>query len=412
MRFLYNTGIFLYHFLVILMAPFNLKARQFLRGRKNWLRHLRSSIQPGSKYIWFHCASLGEFEQGRPVIEAIHREYPSFKIVLSFFSPSGYEIRKNYPMADVVCYLPPDNRRNASCFIDTVKPEKVFFVKYEFWFHFMDQLGKRNIPLFLVSGIFRKDQRFFSKMFWGNWFRKMLGNFTHFFLQDEESARLLAGIGYSNSTISGDTRFDRVAAIAKSSQLFPLVDKFKGGSPLLIAGSIWEPDEKLIVPYINQSDGMKFILVPHEITSTHIDRLIRQLKKPVVLFGNIREEDIDLYDVIVVDAIGFLSALYRYGTLAYIGGGFGAGIHNILEAATFGLPVIFGPQYRRFREACQLVEKGGAFPVISEEDLVKTLERLLDHPRELEKASQIASEYVNNNLGATSVILKNTFVKS
>jgi 3-deoxy-D-manno-octulosonic-acid transferase len=412
MRILYDTGIFLYHLMVSFLAPLNLKASQFRRGRKDWRRRLASSVQPGSRYIWFHCASLGEFEQGRPVMEALRREFPSFSIVLSFFSPSGYEIRKNYSGADVICYLPADTRRNASDFIEIIRPEKVFFVKYEFWFHFADQLGKRNIPLYLISGIFRKEQRFFSQSFWGKWFRKTLVNFTHFFLQDEESARLLAGIGFTNSTISGDTRFDRVATITNSSQLFPVVDKFKGESPLLIAGSIWEPDEKLLVPIINEAHGKKFILVPHEISAPHIDRLIRLLKKPAVLFSRIREEEIDRYEVIIVDAVGFLSSLYRYGTIAYIGGGFGAGIHNILEAATFGLPVIFGPRYGKFREACQLVEKGGAFPVTSAEELEKSLEWLWNHPAELEKASLTAAQYVKNNLGATTVILENTFEKS
>jgi len=412
MRILYDTGIFLYHLLVRFLAPINLKAAQFRKGRKDWRSRLTNSVQPGSRNIWFHCASLGEFEQGRPVMEALRREFPSFSIVLSFYSPSGYEIRKNYPGADVICYLPADTRRNASDFIEIVRPEKVFFVKYEFWFHFTDQLGKRNIPFYLISGIFRKEQRFFSPMFWGRWFRKTLANFTHFFLQDEESARLLAGIGFTNSTIAGDTRFDRVASITKSSQLFPVVDKFKGGSPLLIAGSTWEPDEKLLVPTINQSHGKKFILVPHEISAPHIDRLIRMLKKPVVLFSDIREEDIDQVEVIIVDAVGFLSSLYRYGTIAYIGGGFGAGIHNILEAATFGLPVFFGPRYGKFREARQLVEKGGAFPVTSAEELEESLDRLWNHPAELKKASLTAAEYVKNNLGATTVILQNTFIKS
>jgi 3-deoxy-D-manno-octulosonic-acid transferase len=409
MTIIYNTGIFLYHFLIRIWAPFNRKARLYIKGRENWLAGLKATVDNNSRYIWFHCASLGEFEQGRPVMEAIRREYPHFKIILSFFSPSGYEIRKNYPVADLVCYLPPDTRENAGLFVDTIHPEKVFFVKYEFWYHFLKTLSEREIPVYLISGIFRKEQRFFSSMPWGAWFRQIPGFFAHFFVQDEDSARLLAGIGYRNSTISGDTRFDRVAAIANSSQLFPVVDKFLGGKPLFIAGSTWEPDEELLVPFINRHSELKYILVPHEISHQQIDRLVRMLKKPTTLFSAIDEATIHHSEVIIVDSIGLLSGLYRYGTFAYIGGGFGAGIHNILEAATFGMPVFFGPRYGKFREACHLVKNGGAFPVTSPEAFEKALCRLIDHPEELEKTSRISSDFVLNNLGATDIILRNTF---
>jgi 3-deoxy-D-manno-octulosonic-acid transferase len=409
MRIIYNTGIFLYHLLIRVLVPFNKKAKLYMKGRKNWHAGLKTSIDRDSRYIWFHCASLGEFEQGRPVMEAIRRKYPQYKLILSFFSPSGYEIRKNYPLADVVCYLPADTHRNASLFIDTIHPEKVFFVKYEFWYHFLRTLKERKIPVYLVSGIFRKGQRFFSKMPWGAWFRQIPGYFTHFFVQDEKSAGLLAGIGYRNSTISGDTRFDRVAAIANSSQLFPVVDKFREGKPLLIAGSTWEPDEELLVPFINRQSGLKFIIVPHEISPPHLNRLIRMLKKPAVLFSKLNEADIHLSDVIIVDSIGLLSGLYRYGTFAYIGGGFGAGIHNILEAATFGLPVFFGPRYSKFREACQLIDWGGAFSVTSAEAFEKALSRLIDNPEELKRTCLVSSDYIKNNQGATNIILKKTF---
>jgi 3-deoxy-D-manno-octulosonic-acid transferase len=409
MRIIYDASIFLYHLLVRILALFSKKATLYVQGRKNWLSGLKASIDGNSRYIWFHCASLGEFEQGRPVLEAIRSVYPQYKIVLSFFSPSGYEVRKNYSLADVVCYLPPDTRKNAHLFIDSFRPEMVFFVKYEFWYHFTEQLAARGIPLYLVSGIFRKSHRFFSNMPWGAWFRKTLGHFSHFFLQDQESARLLERIGFRNSTISGDTRFDRVASLAKSSQLFPVVDKFIGGNPLLIAGSTWKPDEELLVPFINRQEGLKFIIAPHEVTSRNINRLIQMLKKPTVLFSKIEETNIHLFDIIIVDSIGKLSSLYRYGHFAYIGGGFGAGIHNILEAATFGLPVFFGPRYRKFREACQMVEKSAAFPVTSTEAFRIAISRFMDHPEELKKVSQISSEYVKNNLGATAVILGKAF---
>jgi 3-deoxy-D-manno-octulosonic-acid transferase len=409
MRVIYNAGIFLYHVLIRILVPFNKKAKLYIQGRKNWFAGLQASIDTDSRYIWFHCASLGEFEQGRPLMEAIRREYPRYKLILSFFSPSGYEIRKNYPLADVVCYLPADTHKNAGLFVDTIRPEKVFFVKYEFWYHYLRTLAERKIPVYLVSGIFRKSQRFFSKMPWGGWFRQIPGYFTHFFVQDEDSVRLLAGIGYRNSTISGDTRFDRVAAIANSSQLFPLVDKFREGKPLLIAGSTWEPDEKLLVPFINKHSGLKFIIVPHEISSPHLNRLMRMLIKPTLLFSKLDETNAYLADVIIVDSIGLLSGLYRYGTIAYIGGGFGAGIHNILEAATFGLPVFFGPRYSKFREACQLVKIGGACSVTTTEAFGSALSRLIDNPEELKKTSLISSEFIKNNRGATEIILGKTF---
>jgi 3-deoxy-D-manno-octulosonic-acid transferase len=409
MRIFYNAGIFLYHLLIRMLVPFNKKAKLYIKGRENWLAGLKASIDIDSRYIWFHCASLGEFEQGRPVMEAIRLKYPEYKLILSFFSPSGYEIRKNDPLADVVCYLPADTHRNAGLFIDTIRPEKVFFVKYEFWYHFLRTLAEKKIPVYLVSGIFRKGQRFFSNMPWGAWFRLIPGYFTHFFVQDEDSARLLAELGYRNLTISGDTRFDRVAAIAKSSQLFPVVDKFLDGKPLLIAGSTWEPDEELLVPFINRQSGLKFIIVPHEISPPHLNRLIRMLKKTAVLFSNLDEANIHFYEVIIVDSIGLLSGLYRYGTFAYIGGGFGAGIHNILEAATFGLPVFFGPRYRKFREACQLIKMGGAFSVTSADALDMALSRLIDNPEELKKTSRISSDFIKNNGGATDIILEKTF---
>jgi 3-deoxy-D-manno-octulosonic-acid transferase len=409
MSVLYNAIIFLYHLIIRMMIPFSEKAELFYSGRKNWLSRLNASLDHQAHYIWFHCASLGEFEQGRPVIEAVRNSFPQFKIVLTFFSPSGYEIRRNYPLADIVCYLPADTKHNAASFIDAVCPEKVFFVKYEFWYNYVTALKKRNIPLYLISGIFRRDQRFFSKMPWGSWFRLSLRPFTHFFVQDEFSAKLLSGIGFQNYTVSGDTRFDRVAAIAKSSKLFPIVDKFTGGKPVLIAGSTWKPDEELIVPFINEQQGLKFIIAPHEVTAQNIYRLIQMLKKPPVLFSDISEKEILDFEVIIVDSIGILSSLYRYGSFAYIGGGFGVGIHNILEAATFGLPVFFGPNYGKFREACQLVENGGAFTVSSTDSFRKMISALIENPVELEKASRVSANYVKQNQGATDVILQKVF---
>lgn len=408
MVFIYDTAIFFYHLLIRMLAPFHKKASLFVSGRKSWLPRLQAALSGEAPYIWFHCSSLGEFEQGRPVMEAIKKDYPQYKLVLTFFSPSGYEIRKNYALADVVCYLPSDTRRNASLFVETVHPAMVFFVKYEFWYHFLHTLSGRNIPVYLISGIFRKEQRFFTAMPWGSWFRKMLRYFSHFFLQDEFSARLLEGIGLKNLTISGDTRFDRVAAIVNSSQLFPIVDKFRGNKPVLVAGSTWEPDEKLLVPFINQNHDLKYIIAPHEISETHISRLVSMLEKPTVLFSLADPADIHFAEVIIVDSVGWLSALYRYGSYAYIGGGFGAGIHNILEAATFGMPVFFGPRYKKFREACQLTEKGGAFPVNNTGEFIQAISRFLNDPAQWEKAASLSGDYVKNNKGATEIILAKT----
>ncbi len=401
--------VFFYHLAIRLMVPFNPKARLFYSGRKNWLTALCKSVDPQARTIWFHCASLGEFEQGRPVIETLRKAHPEYKLLLTFFSPSGYEIRKNYPLADIICYLPKDTSKNAALFLDTVRPEKVFFVKYEFWFHFLDQIKKREIPLYLVSGIFRKEQRFFGKMPWSGWFRGSLRPFTHFFVQDEASLSLLSSIGFGNCTISGDTRFDRVADIAKSSQPFPIVDKFSDGKQVLIAGSTWKPDEELLVPFMEQYDGMKYIIAPHEVSVQNINRLTRMLKKPAVLFSKADEKDIRDYEILIIDSVGKLSSLYRYGTYAYIGGGFGVGIHNILEATTFGLPVFFGPNYRKFREACQLVDKGAAFPVRSEEEFRRAIFRLTGDPEKLKTTSGKALDYVNSNLGATAQILQKVF---
>lgn len=409
MKVLYNLAIFMYHILMRCAVPFHKKARLYVLGRKGWQEQLRNKLVSEGHYLWFHCASLGEFEQGRPLIEAIRKEYPRFKIMLTFFSPSGYEVRKKYPLADYVGYLPADTPRNAALFLDILRPEAVFFVKYEFWYNYIAQLKSREIPLYLVSGIFRKEQMFFSRMPWGGWFREMLKSFTRLFVQDEASAALLSSIGISRFTVSGDTRFDRVAAIANSSQPLPVVDKFSEGKPLLVAGSTWKPDEELLVPFLNSRHGWKFILVPHEVNAPNINRLTALLKKPWVLWSQVREEEAKDYEVLVVDKVGLLSSLYKYGTYAYIGGGFGVGIHNILEAATFGLPIFFGPNYRKFREACQLTGMGGAFPVTSTEAFTAQVSRLAGDPDLFNKSREVAKNYVIENCGATRKILSEVF---
>jgi 3-deoxy-D-manno-octulosonic-acid transferase len=408
MTFLYQVGIFLYSTFIQFISVFNDKARLFVRGRKNWQANLAAKIDSGAKYIWFHCASLGEFEQGRPVIEELKQKFPEYKIVLTFFSPSGYEIRKNYPLADVVTYLPLDTKRNVSTFLNIVKPEKVFFVKYEFWYFYISELKRRNIPLYIISAIFRENQQFFKDTPVGKWYRKMLFNVEHFFIQNEKSGELLKTVGISNFTVSGDTRFDRVAAIANSAKEIQIVEKFKGNSLLIIAGSTWKPDEELLAEFINQS-SLKFIIAPHEVSEGNINRIHQLLKKLAISFSKVTESEIDRFQVLIIDSVGLLSSLYRYGNIAYIGGGFGVGIHNILEAATFGLPVIFGPNYKRFKEAVDLIDEGGAFSISEYNELRLALNNLIDNENKRVKASEICRTYVAKNVGSTKIIIKKVF---
>jgi len=409
MTLLYRTGIFFYSLFIYIFSAFNEKARLFVRGRKNWEKILGEKIDPKAKYIWFHCASLGEFEQGRPVIEDLKNRLPEYKILLTFFSPSGYEIRKNYPLADVVAYLPMDTNRNANAFLNIVQPEKVFFVKYEFWYFYFSELSRRKIPLYIVSAIFRENQQFFKNTQWGKWYLKMLSQVEHLFVQNEKSGELLTTIGLSNFTVSGDTRFDRVDAIAKVSKEIPIVEKFMGNSLLLIAGSTWKPDEELLATFINQSNNIKFIIAPHEVSAANINRIHQLLKKPAISFSKVTEAEIDRFQVLIIDSVGLLSSLYRYGNIAYIGGGFGVGIHNILEAATFGLPVIFGPNYKKFKEALDLSFEGGAISISNFDELRKALNNLINRKDEREKTSDICRNYVAKNVGSTKIIIKKVF---
>lgn len=411
MKFLYRTGILFYSLFVRVASPFNSKASLFVKGRRNWQKKLAQEIENNARYLWFHCASLGEFEQGRPLIEAVKQQYPEYRILLTFFSPSGYEIRKNYELADIVMYLPLDTNRNARKFIRLVQPEKAFFIKYEYWHFFIGELKKQNIPLYIVSAIFRENQRFFKKDNWSKWYRKMLFHCSHFFVQDERSGELLQSIGLNNFTVSGDTRFDRVAAIAHSAKEIPVVEKFKGKQPLLVAGSTWKPDEELLAEFINNHPELKVVFAPHEVTSANMNRLEQLLKNPYIRFSKAGENEIACFQVLIIDSVGLLSSLYQYGTLAYIGGGFGVGIHNILEAATFGLPVIFGPNYERFKEAVELKKLGGAMPVNNFSELEHALNDFLSKSGRLEGASDVCRKYVEKNVGSTNLILKKVFNK-
>jgi len=409
MTLLYRTGIFFYSLFIHISSVFNEKARLFVAGRKKWEKNLTQKIDPKAKYIWFHCASLGEFEQGRPVIEDLKTRLPEYKVMLTFFSPSGYEIRKDYPLADVVAYLPMDTKHNVETFLNIVKPEKVFFVKYEFWYFYFSELSRRKIPLYIISAIFRENQQFFKNTPWGKWYLKMLSQVEHLFVQNEKSGELLKTIGLSNFTVSGDTRFDRVAAIAKVSKEIPIVEKYRGNSLLLIAGSTWKPDEELLAAFINQSNNIKFIIAPHEVSAANINRIHQLLKKPAISFSKVTEAEIDRFQVLIIDSVGLLSSLYRYGNIAYIGGGFGVGIHNILEAATFGLPVIFGPNYKKFKEAVDLTFEGGAISISNFDELRQALNNLINDKVEREKTSDICKKYVAKNVGSTKVIIKKVF---
>lgn len=406
---LYSIAIAFYAVAIRVAALFNEKAKLFVAGRKNWEQNLKAKINPAAKYIWVHCASLGEFEQGRPLIEAVKEQFPEYKIVLTFFSPSGYEIRKNYALANVVAYLPLDTKRNARTFISLVKPEKVFFVKYEYWNNYITELHKRKIPLYIVSAIFRKEQPFFSLTPWGKWYLRMLFKVEHLFVQTKVSGELLESVGIKNYTVSGDTRFDRVAAIAAGAKEIPPIEKFKGSALLVVAGSTWKPDEELLATFINQSSGIKYIIAPHEVSAANVTRIKQSITKPVVEYSKVQKSEIDNFDVIIIDSIGLLSSLYRYGNVAYIGGGFGVGIHNILEAATFGLPVIFGPNYKKFKEAVELIAEGGAFTINSQTSLNDSLHKLTGNETSRRKAAEISKDYVAKNVGSTGVIIKKVF---
>lgn len=404
MRIIYKIGIQVYLFLVILASPFNVKAARWLNGRRGMWKKLRKGIDQTRPLYWFHCASLGEFEQGRPLIEELRTREPEVFILLTFFSPSGYELRKNYSGADLVSYLPLDTRFNAWRFLNLVKPKKVFFIKYEYWYYFLRTCYKKKIPVFLVSGKFREDQVFFR--WYGAWYKKFLNFFSVFFVQDEASYNLLRNAGKTNVYITGDTRFDRVYQIASRSREYPGLDEFKAKSRILVAGSIWEKDEELLIQYINRSpDGIKFILAPHEISSRKIYRLVEQIEHPVVRFTDEEKKQYPAAKVLLVDTIGHLSSVYRYGDAAYIGGGFGKGIHNILEAATYGLPVVFGPNYHKFNEAREMLAEGSAFTVGTPEELNQILDKLFEDQALLERSSTLAKSYVKDRVGATGRIL-------
>jgi 3-deoxy-D-manno-octulosonic-acid transferase len=404
MRLIYNAGIFLYRAIAWIISPFNDKAGAWINGRKNWYDLLKKKILPGDKYIWIHCASLGEFEQGRPVIESIKKEKPGYRILLTFFSPSGYEIRKNYPLVDFVCYLPYDTSRNAEKFITLVNPAIAIIVKYEFWDNLISAVNRKNIPLYLISGIFRKNQHFFR--WYGGFFRRILGKFTKIFVQDQESFNLLKGVGIANVFVAGDTRFDRVAEIAAQTKDIPQIKMFMGDEKLFIAGSSWKPDEEIIAKYINSHMGtMKWIFAPHEIDNENIERLEKLFTVKSVRFTEFDDNSANAR-VMIIDNIGMLSSAYRYASIGAVGGGFGKGIHNILEPACWSIPVLFGPNFGKFREAVDLIAMEGAKPFNNYEEFKEILDSWISNESLYRKAATRAGEYVNKNRGATAHIIR------
>lgn len=391
MRLIYNISIWLYVVTIRIASLYNLKAKKWVKGRENIFSELEAVVKNQKNIVWFHCASLGEFEQGKPIIEAYKSNHPAHQILLTFFSASGFEIKKNTALANWVFYLPADTTSNAKKFINLVNPIKVVFIKYEFWFNYMSQLKKQNIPFYSVSTIFREGQVFFKYQ----WFAKQLKNVTHFFVQDEKSAELLNSIGFSNFTISGDTRFDSVVANTKNPTKIALVELFSKNKKTIICGSTWAKDEMILIQYIKNHPENNYVIAPHELDN--ISNLQKQTNG--LLYSNANEKNIFTTNVLIIDSIGLLATIYQYGNLAYIGGGFGSGIHNILEAASFGLAVIFGPNYQKFNEAISLINKKGAISISNYEELSLAIDIFNTFDQ------SIALNYIKENSGATNKIL-------
>ena len=406
--FLYNILISLYSKCVSFAGRWYPKARLWSEGRNQLFERMRGAIKPEDRVVWVHTASLGEFEQGRPVIEKIRARYPDYKILLTFFSPSGYEIRKNYQGADYIFYLPADTARNARKFLDVAHPEVAIFVKYEFWLNLLAELRKRQIKTYIISSIFRRNSIFFR--WYGAMWRKALRSFNTIFVQNEESKKLLAGIGIENVVIAGDSRFDRVAEIARQAKKIELIDRFRGGGRLFVAGSTWGPDEEILIKLINENPTVKFIIAPHEMEEERMARIEAEVKGGALRYTRCTPlTSFASKQVMILDTMGMLSSVYGYASWSYIGGGFGVGIHNTLEAATFGLPIAFGPNYHKFKEARDLVTLGAAASVIDYKQLSRWFAPLCDNEIFLRKVSRLSREYTQQNQGATDIFLKEIF---
>lgn len=405
---IYNFGLMCYGWAIRLVASKYRKAKLWSEGRKGLFERMAEAVDPAARIVWVHVASLGEFEQGRPIIERIRSEYPQYRILLTFFSPSGYEIRKNYQGVDYIFYLPLDTPRNARRFLDIVHPEIAIFVKYEFWINMLAELRRRSVRTYIVSAIFRRNSIFFRS--YGSMWRQALESFEVLFVQNEESKKLLAELGFDNVIVAGDTRFDRVAQIAAAAKRIDTVDRFRGGGRLLVAGSTWGPDEELLIRLMNDNPDVKFVVAPHEMDEARIGRLIAEVRGGAVRYTQCTPEtDFGATQLLILDTVGMLSSVYGYADWAYIGGGFGVGIHNTLEAATFGLPIAFGPNYAKFKEARDLVMLEAARSVCDYEALRNWFAPLRDDEDLRARTARIAKDYTTRHQGATSIIVKTVF---
>ncbi len=404
LRFVYSFLLTLSWFVLKIVALFSSKIKLFVSGRKKTFADLRNKIHPDAKSIWMHVASLGEYEQGLPILEQLKSIYPDYKFVLTFFSPSGYEVKKNAAVADAIVYLPMDTMGNAKKFLDMVRPELAVFIKYEIWPNYLYELSKRKIPTVLASAIFSKRQVFFSPF--GGFMRKSLRAFSHFFVQEDHSKTLLSSIGFENVTVSGDTRFDRVREILERDNRLDFMDNFKGDNFCIVAGSTWPEDEKILIEFINTSkEDLKFVLAPHEVKKNHVDAIIEQLLKKTVRYSEITTNNISNFQVLVVDTIGLLTKIYSYANLAYVGGGFATGLHNTLEPAAFGIPVVVGPKYHGFKEAEDLVAKGGIISIGNQQGFDSTMNKMITDETFLKECGMVNSNYLEKNVGATDIIV-------
>lgn len=402
---MYNIVIYIYLIGVAIASCFNKKVKKMWAGERQALKVLREKVDPNARYIWFHAASLGEFEQGRPLMEHLRKTHPEYKILLTFFSPSGYEVRKNYEGADIICYLPLDTIRNARRFLRAIKPVMAFFIKYEFWYNYLHILQHRGVPTYSVSSIFRPDQIFFQ--WYGKGYGRVLKCFTHFFVQNIESKNLLAKLDIHDVEVVGDTRFDRVLQIKEASKQLPIVEKFtENTSKVFIAGSSWLPDEEVFLKYFNLHKDWKLIVAPHVIGEDHLAQIFELLKgRRVVRYTEATEENVKDAEVLIIDCFGLLSSIYHYGTISYVGGGFGVGIHNVLEAAVWDIPVIFGPNNKRFQEAQGLIMAGGGFEINDYQSFRDLMMRFETDEMFLQTSKKHAGEFVKGRAGATEKIM-------
>lgn len=400
---LYNIAIYIYLTGVAIMSLFDKKVRAMWQGERAAFDTLRRHVDKGARYVWFHAASLGEFEQGRPIMERLRKRHPEYKVLLTFFSPSGYEVRKDYKGADIVCYLPLDTPKNAKRFLSMIQPEMAFFIKYEFWYNYLKILKQRGTPVYSVSSIFRPNQIFFRP--YAREYSKVLRCVTHFFVQNTESRQLLAKIGIENVTVTGDTRFDRVMEIKGLAQDLPVVEAFARGKHVFIAGSSWAPDEDIFIPYFKSHPDWRLIIAPHVISEEHIGEIMGKLSCQAVRYSQTDAQEAARAQCLVIDCFGVLSSAYRYGDVAYVGGGFGVGIHNILEPAVWGMPVFFGPNNHRFQEAQNMKAGNGGYEIATAADFNTRMDTFIAHPETIAQAGTLAATFVKSKAGATDKVM-------